>query len=158
MEKRRLLLVVMLLATSGAVLATKKGSGTMDDGRGGEVSFSWWNKYPKKLQIKWHNRKSKREAFECAAGVTLVPVRMVQEASLARFCNGIWHCRPKDLVGAGLFGTGVVGLGLGIGFYLTATSEPVQEGVKKFVRGVRRTLSFRKKTPEKKTDASAISA
>jgi len=160
MEKRRLLLVVMLLATSGAALAFKSKGTLKDcdgnnvrDASGVEVTWKWYNKPMKELSLKWRTRKSRKEAAKCAAQAFLIPVEVAKEASLGR----ILKCRPIDLVGAGIFGTSVVGLGLGIGFYLTATSEPVQEGVKKFVRGVRRTLSFRKKT-EKKTDASVIAA
>ncbi|TET36136.1 hypothetical protein E3J61_01050 [Candidatus Dependentiae bacterium] len=156
MEKRRLLLVVMLLATSGAAFAMD-GSGEDSAGRSKTDRAKHAMGAPKrgfKFVWKWVRRPGRRA------------VEFVVDTSVQDVCEAAYCYKPSNTftflknnkscimqsVHAG------VTVALAVALYQTLTSEPVQDGAKKLMQGIRRGLSFRKKTPEKKTDASAISA
>ncbi len=156
MEKRRLLLVVMLLATSGAVLATgSDDEGSSSHSRSDRAKHAMGA--PKrgfKFVWKWVRRPGRRA------------VELVVDTSVQDVCEAAYCYKPSKTftflkdnkscimqsVHAG------VTVALAVALYQTLTSEPVQDRAKKLMQGIRRGLSFRKKTPEKKTDASAISA
>lgn len=172
MEKRRLLLVVMLLATSGAALAMdgveEGGTGEGDQTPRGNVFKRGAHKGAKRTRgffvkignafsVRWHRSRTAigegnygTAALEAAAA----PGNAFLDMSLSDFMPCL-QASPSKWVALGHTG---VTIGLGVALYKTVKSEKVQDRAKKLMQGIRRTLSFRKKTPEKKTDASVIEA
>lgn len=185
MEKRRLLLVVMLLATSGAALASgsedEGGAGT-GDGQAGETT-----KLSRKARFKagWERRASRHRWFpslfkntratlefqwqeaknqasdpdgsyvSAAAEVATAPFWAVWDTTLADFCPCLSNI---NWVGTLNVGTGVaLGVTGTLAYKAWKNKGKASEGVKKLLKGIR-SFSFRKKAPEKKTDASTIEA
>jgi hypothetical protein len=162
MEKRRLLLVVMLLATSGAAWAgdSDNESGTKK-GRG--------------ARIRSRVSKKAKGGLHAIVRVATWPARVLTrtrpvnqfEVSLQSTCEDVEDgvtvskkaidCLLEQygkLERKLLYGTTV---GLAVALIYTARNKKVQDGVKGLLRRVR-SFGFRKKTPEKKTDATTIEA
>ena len=144
--------MVMLLATSGAMLAMGEGGGEA----GAEVKLSAYKRSKKTARRGWHAmvrfgtwpaRKLARTPKTppcCATSEELVATQKEKELLDAiyewkRFGNRVHLC---------------VTIGLAAALIQTARNQKVQDGVKRLIRGVRSLR--RKKAPEKRTDGTRI--
>lgn len=173
MEKRRLLLVVMLLATSGAALAMEDDEGveTTRLGRKAKFKIGWERKarehrwFPSlfkntRASLEFQLEEAKTQLHEgtyvgAACEVATAPFWAAWDTTLVDFCP----CLSKFTLANTLnIGTGVaLGVTGTLAYKAWKNKGKASEGVKKLLKGIR-SFSFRNKTLEKKTDASAIEA
>ena len=162
MEKRRLLLVVMLLATSGVVLAAgsdAEGEDSPRKGRAGRARSYVFKKTRTGWQaaahfVTWPARKLAKAPVADDLRATVGEAEEEAEVTISKASLDAFMERYERFVRRVHFG---ITAGLAVALVYTARNKKVQEGVKGLVRRVR-SIRLRKKTPEKKTDASAISA
>lgn len=162
MEKRRLFLVVMLLASSGALLASGEEGSDSDKPTAGMNKKQRAKHYAgapgRKAKSSWRFVISlaKRPGKAVLSPITPAPLDENEDGGCYRKCFG-WlgkeegQKRASCIVQSVHFG---VTVGLAVALYKTLKNEKVQKGAKALWRGASRV--FRKKALEKRTDGAAI--
>ena len=170
MEKRRLLLVVMLLASSGVAWGSgsESDSDKKDSGAAQEDSRPWFGKRwgrsfrdRVKRRRHFHFSRTKKDAdgdmttTQLVFGAAAETGATVADTSPKDMWEAAWNFKLNKLLGTSLAMNLVLSGAVGFMAYRAATSEEVKKRLRSVIRGVQRTMGISEDVEKKAASPAA---